>query len=240
MLYVREAHPGENMPAHQDREQKRAQAEHFKGDTGTAWTVVVDGLDGSVHKLYGLLPNSIFLIDAEGRVSFIGDISHGPTLPKALDRLFEQSMRGIVPEGDDKMLHMLGPTAYGWEAIRRGGQVSMHDVSMRMPPLAMNLWLGNKIKSLLDPRCKPFETDRAPHEGSRRCRSDGCRGNHCIRTVSGPPGRPGPTAMRFAWFGLCHANRNCPLARSRLVEQDMACANFPTKLRLLKSQRVRR
>jgi thiol-disulfide isomerase/thioredoxin len=151
MLYVREAHPGENMPGHQTYEQKRSQAEYFKHMTGTQWPVLVDDLDGSVHKSYKLLPNSTYLIDADGNVSFIGEISHAPTLRDALDHLFEQNMRGIVPEGDDKSLHMLGPTAYGWEAIKRGGKVSMKDVSKRMPPLAMNLWLGNKMKSMLDP-----------------------------------------------------------------------------------------
>jgi thiol-disulfide isomerase/thioredoxin len=160
MLYVREAHPGENMPAHQDYEQKRSQAEYFGEETGTHWPILVDDLDGSVHKEYGLLPNSTYLIDADGNVSFIGEISHGPTLRQALEHLFDQNMRGTVPEGDDKMLHMLGPTAYGWEAIERGGRVSMQDVSMRMPPLAMNLWLGHKMKPLLDPlarRSKPLE-----------------------------------------------------------------------------------
>jgi hypothetical protein len=151
MLYVREAHPGENMPAHMDYEQKRSQAHTFKTVTGTQWPVLVDDLDGSVHKSFKLLPNSTYLIDADGRVSFIGEISHAPTLRDALDHLFEQNMRGVVPEGDDKSLHMLGPTAYGWDAIKRGGRVSMRDVSTRMPPLAMNLWLGNKMKSMLDP-----------------------------------------------------------------------------------------
>jgi hypothetical protein len=161
MLYVREAHPGENLSAHRSHEQKRSQAEYFRGVTGTQWPVLVDDLDGSVHKAYGLLPNSTYLLDADGRVSFIGEISHAPTLRKALDHLFDQNMRGVVPEGDDKMLHMLGPTAYGWEALQRGGKASMRDVSMRMPPLAMNLWLGNKMKSLLDPlarRSKPLDS----------------------------------------------------------------------------------
>jgi thiol-disulfide isomerase/thioredoxin len=151
MLYVREAHPGENMPAHQTYEQKRSQAEYFKEMTGTQWPVLVDDLDGSVHKSFKLLPNSTYLIDADGKVSFIGEISHAPTLRDALDHLFQQNMRGVVPEGDDKSLHMLGPTAYGWDAIKRGGHVSMRDVATRMPPLAMNLWMGNKMKPMLAP-----------------------------------------------------------------------------------------
>jgi cytochrome oxidase Cu insertion factor (SCO1/SenC/PrrC family) len=151
MLYVREAHPGEKMSAHKSHEQKRSQADYFREVTNTPWPVLVDEVNGEVHKQYGLLPNSVFLIDADGRVSFVGEISHAPTLRKALEHLFEQNMRGVVPEGEDKTPHMLGPTAYGWEAIERGGEVSMRDVAKHMPPLAMNLWGGEKVQSLLDP-----------------------------------------------------------------------------------------
>lgn len=151
MLYVREAHPGEKLSAHKSYEQKRAQADQFRQATGTRWPILVDEIDGQVHKQYGLLPNSVFVIDADGRVSFVGEISHAPTLRQALDHLFQQNMRGVVPEGEDKTPHMLGPTAYGWEAIERGGEVSKRDVSRRMPPLAANLWAGDKMSSTLDP-----------------------------------------------------------------------------------------
>lgn len=151
MLYVREAHPGEKMSAHKTYEQKRNQAKEFRRATQTRWPILIDELDGEVHKQYGLLPNSVFLIDADGNVSFVGEISHAPTLRQALDHLFKQNMRGVVPESEDKTPHMMGPTAYGWEAIERGGEVSKSDVSKRMPPLAANLWAGEKMQSALDP-----------------------------------------------------------------------------------------
>lgn len=160
MLYVREAHPGEKLSAHKTYEQKRDQAEHFRQATKTPWSVLVDEIDGKVHKRYGLLPNSVFLIDADGRVSFVGEISHAPTLRQAMDHLFAQNMRGVVPEGEDKTPHMLGPTAYGWEAMERGGEVSKRDVSKRMPPLAANLWAGDKMQGMLDPiasRSRPLD-----------------------------------------------------------------------------------
>lgn len=151
MLYVREAHPGEQLSAHRSYEQKRRQAAYFREVAEVPWPVLVDELDGAVHKQYGLLPNSVFLIDADGRVAFVGEISHAPTLRRALDQLAEQGDRGPVLEGEDKTPHMLGPTAYGWEALKRGGRLSMRDVAVRMPPLAMNLWLGDKSKLLLSP-----------------------------------------------------------------------------------------
>lgn len=149
MLYVREAHPGEHLSAHRSYQQKRDQAEYFRKAANVRWPVLVDELNGEVHRQFELLPNSVFLIDVDGRVAFVGEISHAPTLRKALKQLFEQGGRGPVAEGEDKSTHMLGPTAYGWEALKRGGHLSMRDVAVRMPPLAMNLWLGNKSKFLL-------------------------------------------------------------------------------------------
>lgn len=151
MLYVREAHPGNYLSAHRSYGQKREQANYFREVAEVPWPVLVDELDGEVHKQYGLLPNSVFLLDIDGRVAFVGEISHGPTLRKALEQLAQQGGRGPVPKAEDKTPHMLGPTAFGWEALRRGGRVSMRDVAVRMPPLAMNLWLGGKTKLLLNP-----------------------------------------------------------------------------------------
>jgi hypothetical protein len=150
-VYVREAHPGEHLQPHRTKEQKREQASRLRTDEGVAWPILVDDLNGTTHVAYGLLPNPVFLIDADGRVAFRGDYSHGPTLRRALDHLVEQGGRGTVPEGEDKMMHMAGATAYGWEALRRSGDTAVRDVATGLPPLAANLWLGHQMKPVLDP-----------------------------------------------------------------------------------------
>ncbi len=159
-LYVREAHPGERLPSHRSYEQKREQAEFFRRADQVPWPVLVDDITGPVAHPYTKLPNAQFLIDADGRVAFRGDVAHGPTLYRALDQLLRQGGRGVVPEGDDSVPHMLGPTAFGWDGIRRGGDVSVRDV-WHAVPMAANLWLGNKMKPILAPlasRGKPVPT----------------------------------------------------------------------------------
>jgi hypothetical protein len=150
-LYVREAHPGDRLREHENFEQKSEQAEYFRGADRVPWPVLVDDVEGTLHQRYGLLPNSVFLIDVEGRVAFRGDFSHGPTLRRALDDLFEQGGRGPVPDATDRMMHMLGPTAYGWEAIRRAGPRAVRDLVVGVPPMAANLWMGSKLQPALDP-----------------------------------------------------------------------------------------
>lgn len=151
MMYVREAHPGEGLGAHKTYEQKRRHADFLRRDDYIAWPVVVDDLEGTNHHAYGMLPNSVFLIDADGRIAFRGDYSHGPSLRRALDQLFAQGQKGVVPEGEDHVMHMLGATTYGWHAIRRSGDEAVHDIMVGMPPLAINLWMGSMISPALEP-----------------------------------------------------------------------------------------
>lgn len=158
-LYVREAHPGERLSAHTSYEQKREQAEFFRQADLVPWPVLVDDLEGTVAHAYTTLPNAQFLIDADGVVIFRGDVAHGPTLYRALAQLLQQGGRGVISDADDSVPHMLGPTAYGWEGIARGGEVSTQDIWTGAPPMAANLWLGNQMKPLLAPlasRGKPF------------------------------------------------------------------------------------
>ncbi len=151
LMYVREAHPGMGLPAHKTYEQKLRQADFFRRDDRIEWPVIVDELDGTTHRDYGMLPNSVFVIDVDGRVVFRGNVSHGPTLRRALDHLFAQDRRGTVSEGEDHMMHLLGATAYGWEAIQRSGEDAVHHIVVGLPPLAANLWMGRHLRPAIDP-----------------------------------------------------------------------------------------
>lgn len=151
LMYVREAHPGVGLPAHKNHEQKLRQADFLQRDDHIEWPVIVDDLEGTTHHDYGMLPNSVFVIDVDGRVAFRGNFSHGPTLRRALDHLFAQGQRGVVSEGEDHMIHILGATAYGWKAIHRSGEDAVRDLVVGMPPLAANLWMGSRMHPALDP-----------------------------------------------------------------------------------------
>lgn len=160
-LYVREAHPGDRLPSHATYDQKREQAEFFRQADAVPWPVLVDDLEGTVARAYTTLPNAQFLIDADGRVVFRGDVAHGPTLYRALDRLLQQGGYGAIPDADDSVPHMLGPMTFGWDGIARGGEVSTRDIWRGAPPMAANLWLGNQMKPLLAPlasRGQPIST----------------------------------------------------------------------------------
>jgi thiol-disulfide isomerase/thioredoxin len=150
-LYVREAHPGEHLPAHQSMDQKRKQASFLKSEDSISWPVLVDTLDGSTHHNYGMMPNAAFLIGADGYISFRGMIAHGPTIRSAIDALIASGGAGVVQKGEDRSMHLLGATAFGWDAIERSGPTAVEDLQNSLPPVALHLRMGEKMAGILRP-----------------------------------------------------------------------------------------
>jgi hypothetical protein len=67
-VYVREPHPGERYGPHRTVEQKLQYANDCRAQEDIRTRLVVDDLDGTVHRAYGMLPNMIYILDREGRV----------------------------------------------------------------------------------------------------------------------------------------------------------------------------
>jgi len=73
VLYVREAHPGEKIREHGSFEEKLSCARRARDEDGESRTILVDDVEGSAHRLYGSMPNSVYVIDSKGHVVFRGD-----------------------------------------------------------------------------------------------------------------------------------------------------------------------
>jgi len=70
LMYVREAHPGELQPQHRTEEDKIAAAKKTKLRYREGRTILVDDVNGSAHRNYGMMPNSIFVIAPDGKILF--------------------------------------------------------------------------------------------------------------------------------------------------------------------------
>jgi hypothetical protein len=68
VVYTREAHPGELCPAHRSIADKRRAAARSRDEQAIRRRVLVDGLDGAVHRAYGSAPDCAYVIDATGRI----------------------------------------------------------------------------------------------------------------------------------------------------------------------------
>lgn len=70
VLYVREAHPGVDIPQHRSFKNKLDCANRLLVEDGDTRTVYVDDLAGSAHKAFGGMPNTLFIIDSSGCVVY--------------------------------------------------------------------------------------------------------------------------------------------------------------------------
>ncbi len=73
VLYVREAHPGQNYPAHRDLPEKLSYATDLRSEEQIGRTILVDDIDGKMHIDYGALPNSVYLIGKDGVIAHRAD-----------------------------------------------------------------------------------------------------------------------------------------------------------------------
>ena len=71
-VYVREAHPDmfPTHPEHRSIEQKFQQARDMQQKFNTPRPILIDDLDGGVHRVYGGLPNMSWIIDHTGRIAY--------------------------------------------------------------------------------------------------------------------------------------------------------------------------
>lgn len=131
-VYVREAHPGEDLPAHRSMENKAEAAQLFRDEEEVDMPILLDQLDGKVHRQYGGLPNSSYLIDKSSRVAFRALWSRPSVLDEALRELLEyQEKTGkehkVVRGGEDTSM----PARYGMlhshRALERGGRRAVRE-----------------------------------------------------------------------------------------------------------------
>jgi hypothetical protein len=69
-IYVREPHPGESFHEHKSWEDKLDYARRCRAEDGIQNPLLVDGLDGAVHQLYGVLPNMVYIVDKQGKIAY--------------------------------------------------------------------------------------------------------------------------------------------------------------------------
>ena len=87
LLYTRESHPAENYAAHNSFEQKLAYARDLKRLENIQFQILVDHLDGRIHRAYGVWPNALFVIHKDGRLSFRSNMANHAELRQFLNDL---------------------------------------------------------------------------------------------------------------------------------------------------------
>ena len=147
MLYVREAHPGENYRQAESMEEKLEHARTLKEFYGIQWTVAADSLDGHLHRALDPKPNSTFLVNKEGTILFrsLWAADHD-----ALREALVAAAAGRVPERKQSEA-LIGPVTRAMgqvqEVMERGGPQAVRDLWRAGLPMA----LAGRIATFFSP-----------------------------------------------------------------------------------------
>jgi peroxiredoxin len=136
-VYVREAHPGEELGPHEDMRDKVRAAELLRDEEDVEMPIIVDDLNGRIHKKYGKAPNPTYLIDRSGRIAFRMLNTNASVLGEAIEELLErQEERGtdhvIVRGGEYQGIPKASALLHTHRALKRGGKKSIDDFKNEM------------------------------------------------------------------------------------------------------------
>lgn len=97
-VYTREAHPGEHVGHHTSFETKLDNARLLRDEVGIRRPILVDDLEGTAHRAYGVLPNMTWVIGRGGQVIYRADWTSAANVEAFLDR-YEAGRRRRPPGG---------------------------------------------------------------------------------------------------------------------------------------------
>lgn len=102
LLYTRESHPAENYAAHSSFEQKLSYARELQRLEDVRFSIIVDHLDGRIHRAYGVWPNALFVIDKDSRLIFRCNMANDHELRQFLEDLLAAEKAAA----DGKVTHL--------------------------------------------------------------------------------------------------------------------------------------
>lgn len=150
-LYVREAHPGGDYPQPETLERKLAHARDYRDRDGIAWPVLVDDVDGSLHRQLDPKPHAAYLIGPDGTVWWRSTWANDePLLRQAL----EAAAQGRPPtkaQRQPRVRPMLNGAGHMWETWQAAGGHAKRDVLREVPPMYLTGRIGAFLQPLPDP-----------------------------------------------------------------------------------------
>jgi len=134
-VYVREAHPGDEIPQATDRDEKLNHAVAYQRRDSIPWTVAVDELDGDFHLKMGAHPNAAFIVDDGGNVVYR---SLWSTHEGGLERALEALVSGRAPspsESKPVVAPMLSAIGCMSETLEEAGPEARRQARRKLAPV---------------------------------------------------------------------------------------------------------
>ena len=143
---MREAHPGEKAHQAETIDEKIAYAKSNRDDYSEERKIAVDDVKGTWHHKWGLLPNTVYVINPEGKVIYRADWSFANNVDQVLSNRDEINTNEHVP--------IIG--AAPWITIPvtlKGGWIALYDILKVFPKvyymhfkLDIQTWLEKRKK----------------------------------------------------------------------------------------------
>lgn len=152
VLYVREAHLGADIPQHVSFATKLDCAQRLKKEDGEVRLVLVDDFEGTVHKAYGGMPNTVFIINRNGCVVFRAQWNNPRATQKALNALLNGHQFRA------KSFFFPATPTVAIQTLRRAGEGSVLDFLRSFPSLIWNNLVKRNLRLLLN-RPQPLSRD---------------------------------------------------------------------------------
>jgi peroxiredoxin len=137
LVYIREAHPGDEVSAHESYDDKVEAAELLRNEEDVEIPILVDDVDGSIHRKYGQMPNSTYIIDKSGSVAFRSLWTRPQIISNVLEELLERQEdrdveHAVVHGGEDRSVPVKYGLFYTHRALRRGGRDAVENFRREM------------------------------------------------------------------------------------------------------------
>ena len=128
-VYTREAHPAESYGHHTDFEAELRHARALRDELGVSRPILVDDLEGSCHRAWGMLPNMAWIVLGGGTIGYKADWTDPMDVAGALEELLEDDGSAKTPFYNERLRHRVNDREAFMRGLQRNGPKAIQDFS---------------------------------------------------------------------------------------------------------------
>ncbi|MBI2821575.1 MAG: hypothetical protein HYX74_05070 [Acidobacteria bacterium] len=151
VVYVREAHPGQNYPAHRSFQQKVSHARALQGLEKVKRAILIDSLEGGMNQDYGAMPNSVYVIGRDGVIAYRADWNDIAQTEKQIQAVLANGGQaaglGPVSMQDNFVKVDSGSATGALSVLRRAGFAAVADFVLSFPRMSMGRLHGRRSQN---------------------------------------------------------------------------------------------
>ena len=142
LLQVREAHPGAEIDQPHTLRDKVQHAQLMREVYDVGWPVLVDDIDGTLHRQLDTEPNSLHIIAADGEILYRALFAGAAGVENAIAAVAAEEQ--LTKKSSQSLLPVLNSVGFMHDAVVRAGAGAYADMVKAAPPMVA-MALGGKL-----------------------------------------------------------------------------------------------